>query len=178
MTEATKRAADAAAKTAQAEIKKTEDAAKATNAQMKDSAETMMSGAFEMPNVFRDLAEKSASRAKQNYDTYKSMTEDATGAMEDVISTTNKNVGEVQRQALTSAKEQMNAGFDFAENMLKVRTVSEAFELQASFMRQQFETMQENFKQFQSLSSKMQQDSSRPFADSFTKAMEQWRIGG
>ena len=71
----------------------------------------------------------------------------------------------------------MNAGFDFAEKMLKVKTVSEAVELQTSFMRQQFEAMQENVKQFQALSSKIQQETSRPFADNFSKAMEQWRIG-
>ncbi|ESR23700.1 phasin [Lutibaculum baratangense] len=162
--ETTKQAAESTAQTA-SEASET----------FKGAADVFATNAFDMPNVFRDFAEKGMTRARANYDTYKSLAEEATDAVEDALTTANKNAGEIQRQALISAKTQMNANFDFAEKMLKVKTFSEALELQSSFMRQQFDTMQSNIKEFQTLSSRLQQETAKPFTQNLGKVMEQWR---
>ncbi len=156
--------------------KQAETQTKQAAAAAKNAADKMTGDAFEIPTVFRDMAEKTVSRAKQNYDAYKNFAEEATEAMEDAMTTANKNTADIQRQALTSAKEQMNAGFDFAEKMLSAKTVSEAVELQTSFMRQQFEVAQARMKEFQELSTRLQQETTKPFTNNFTKVMENWRV--
>lgn len=161
---------DNATKQAQAEAKQATSAAK-------EATDAFANGAFEMPAVFRDFAEQATSRAKQNYDAYKSIAEETTDAMEDALSTANKNASDIQRQALASAKAQMNTTFDFAEKMLGAKTISEAVELQTSFMRKQFDSMQSNMKEFQELSQRLQQETTKPFQANISKMMDHWRVG-
>ncbi|MEJ8571084.1 phasin [Microbaculum marinum] len=131
---------------------------------------------LEMPAAFREIAEKGVIQAKEAYDSYKSMAEDATDAMEDTFATINKGTTDLQSKALGAAKTQFNVGFDYIEKMLGVKTLSEAIEIQSEFARKQFDTLNSHAKEFQDLASKVQAETAKPFQDGMTKAMNQWKL--
>jgi hypothetical protein len=64
---------------------------------------------FEMPAAFREFAEKGVMQAKEAYDSYKSMAEEATDAIEDTFATMNKGATDFQAKQFdtftTQAKE-------------------------------------------------------------------------
>lgn len=130
---------------------------------------------LEMPTAFREIAEKGVIQAKEAYDSYKSMAEDATDAIEDTFATINKGTTDLQSKALGAAKTQFNSGFDFVEKMLGVKTLAEAIEVQTEFARKQFDSLTAQAKEFQELASKVQADTAKPFQDGLTKAMNQWK---
>jgi len=130
---------------------------------------------LEMPAAFRDIAEKGVIQAKEAYDSYKSMAEEATDTMEDTFATINKGATDMQSKALGAAKTQFNTGFDFAEKMLGVKTLAEAIEIQSEFARKQFDTFTAQAKEFQDLASQVQADTAKPFKDGIAKAMTQWK---
>lgn len=155
-----------------------------TNATAKEKAaskaaaktETPAFASLEMPAAIRDIAEKGVIQAKEAYDSYKSMAEEATDTMEDTFATINKGATDLQSKALGAAKHQFNTGFDFVEKMLGVKTVAEAFEIQSEFARKQFDTFSEHAKDFQNMATKVQEDAAKPFKDGVSKAMNQWKM--
>jgi len=135
-----------------------------------------MPASFEMPAAFREMAEKGVLQAKEAYDSYKSMAEEATDAIEDTFATMNKGATDFQAKALGAAKENFNAGFDLVEKMLGVKSLSEVIELQTEFARKQFDTMTSQAKDIQDLATKVQTETTKPLKDSMAKAMDQWKM--
>ncbi|WP_436642723.1 phasin [Microbaculum sp. FT89] len=130
---------------------------------------------LEMPAAFREMAEKGAMQAKEAYDSYKSLAEEATDAMEDTFATINKGATDFQSKALGAAKANFNAGFDFVEKMLGVKSIAEVMELQTEFARKQFDALTTQVKDIQDLASKVQAETAKPFKDGVAKAMTQWK---
>lgn len=132
-------------------------------------------GTLEVPAAFREMAEKNVMKAKEAYDSYKSLAEDATDALEDTFASINKGTNDFQAKALGAAKAQFNAGFDFVEKMIGVKSLAEAIEIQSEFARKQFDALTEQAKEFQALASKVQTESTKPFKDGVAKAMNHWK---
>ena len=130
---------------------------------------------FEMPDAVREMAEKGVLQAKEAYDSYKSMAEEATDAMEDTFATVNKGATDFQAKALVAAKTNFNAGFDLVEKMLGVKSLSEVIEIQTDFARKQFDTLTSQAKEIQDLASKMQTEATKPLTEGVAKAMTQWK---
>lgn len=130
---------------------------------------------LEMPAAFRDIAEKGVMQAKEVYDSYKSMAEEATDTMEDTFATINKGATDFQAKALGAAKSNFNAGFDYVEKMLGVKSLAEAVEIQSEFARKQFDSFAVQSREIQDLASKMQAETMKPFKDGVAKAMTQWK---
>ncbi len=131
---------------------------------------------FEMPAAVREMAEKGVMQAKEAYDSYKSMAEEATDAMEDTFATVNKGATDFQAKALGAAKTNFNAGFELVEKMLGVKSLSEVVELQTEFARKQFDTMTSQAKEIQDLANKMQAETTKPLTEGVAKAMTQWKV--
>ncbi|TCT12060.1 phasin [Tepidamorphus gemmatus] len=132
-------------------------------------------GTLEVPAAFREMAEKNVMKAKEAYDSYKSLAEDATDALEDTFASINKGTNDFQAKALGVAKAQFNAGFDFVEKMIGVKSLAEAIEIQSEFARKQFDALTEQAKEFQALASRVQSESTKPFKDGIAKAMNHWK---
>ena len=130
---------------------------------------------FEMPDAVREMAEKGVLQAKEAYDSYKSMAEEATDAIEDAVATVNKGATDFQAKALVAAKTNFNAGFDLVEKMLGVKSPSEVIEIQTDFARKQFDTLTSQAKEIQDLASKMQTEATKPLTEGVAKAMTQWK---
>ena len=63
--------------------------------------------------------------------------------MERTYSTASKGAADFNLHLLEMAQENMNAAFDFARQLTRVKSPSEFFELSAAHMRKQFETRAE-----------------------------------
>src|SRR5215472_9072901 len=89
-------------------------------------------GAFpgvEAPAAFRDMAEKSLSHAKDSYERMKSAAEEATGVLENTYASASKGAAAYGLKVIEHARENTNAAFDFAAELLGAKTFSEVVEL-------------------------------------------------
>lgn len=139
------------------------------------TAESAAYSAFEMPSAVRDIAERGVRQAKDAYDSYKAMAEEATDTMEDTFATISKGATELQTKALSNAKAQVDAGFDLVEKLIAARSLSEVMELHSTFARAQFDTLSAQTREFQALASKVQSDSAKPFNEGMSKVLGQWK---
>lgn len=126
----------------------------------------------EFPEAFRDAAEKTVKQAREGYEKFRAAAEEATDMFEDQIATTRSGVTALQVKVIDAAKANVDATFQFAKDVLAVKTFAEAIELQTAFARQQFELVSAQAKEFQELAQKVATEASQPAKDAFTKIMK------
>ncbi len=124
----------------------------------------------EAPAAFRDMAEKSLSQAKDNYEKMKSAAEEATGLLEDTYATASKGASDYALKMIEMARENSNATFDFAVELLGAKTFSDVIELSSAHARKQFEAMSEQGKELATLIQKVATDATEPLKEGMTKA--------
>jgi phasin len=98
-------------------------------------------------NVAREFVQKSAESVKDMERTYSAAT---------------KSAADFNLHFLEIAQENMNAAFDFARQLTRVKSPSEFFELSAAHARKQFETFTEQTKQLTSHAQKAATDAAQP----------------
>jgi phasin len=124
----------------------------------------------EAPAAFRDMAEKSLSQAKDSYEKIKSAAEEATGVLEDTYATASKGATDYTLKVIEMARENSNANFDFAVELLGAKTLSDFVELSSAHVRKQFEAMSEQGKELATLIQKVATDAAEPIKEGMTKA--------
>ena len=124
----------------------------------------------EAPAAFRDIAEKSLSHAKENYEKMKSVAEEATGVLEDTYANASKGATDYGRKVLELSRENTNAAFDFAVELLSAKTLSEVIELSTAHARKQFEALTEQSKELAALAQKVATEAAEPIKEGMSKA--------
>ena len=124
----------------------------------------------EAPAAFRDMAEKGLSQAKDNYEKMKSAAEEATGVLEDTYATASKGATDYALKVIEMARENANATFDFATQLLGAKTFSEVIELSTTHARKQFETLGEQSKELATLAQKVATEAAEPIKEGMSKA--------
>jgi phasin len=124
----------------------------------------------EAPAAFRDIAEKSLSHAKENYEKMRSAAEEATGVLEDTYASASKGATDYGRKVIELSRANANAAFDFAAQLLGAKTLSEVVELSSAHARKQFEAMAEQGKELAALAQKVATEASEPIKEGMTKA--------
>ena len=112
-------------------------------------------------NVVREFAENGAARAK-----------DATKVMEQTYSAASKGAADFNLHLLEMAQANMNAAFDVARQLARVKSPSEFFELSAAHMRKQFETFTEQTQQLTTLAQKATNDAVQPLQAEVAKTFK------
>jgi phasin len=125
---------------------------------------------MEVPVAFREIAEKSVSQAKENYEKLKAATEEASEVLEETYATASKGSTEYGRKLLDAARLNTNAAFDFFNEFITVKSLSEAVELSTAHARKQFETITEQTKDLTATAQKVASDTSEPLKAGVTKA--------
>lgn len=125
-----------------------------------------------VPEVFRELAEKSVEQAKESYARIRTAAEQATDVVEDTYLNATRGTAEFNLKALEALRENVNSGFDFARNLLAAKSLSEAVELSASHMRQQFEALSAQAKEFSALAQKVANETAEPIKASVTRNLK------
>ncbi len=126
----------------------------------------------EMPEIFREAAEKSARQAKDAYEKMRTAAEEATDILEDQFETGRTSFIALNSKALDAAQANADASFKFARDVLAVKTFAEAIELQTAFARQQYDLMSAQAKEMQELVQKVATEQTAPVKDAFSKLMK------
>lgn len=127
---------------------------------------------MEVPAAFRELAEKSVSQAKDNWEKMKSVTEEATDVIETSYATASKGAADYGLKVIDLARINTNAAFDFATQLLAAKSVSEVVELSSSHARAQFETATAQAKELSTLAQKVTTETVEPIKAGMTSAFK------
>ncbi len=127
---------------------------------------------MEIPAAFREMAEKSVSHAKETYEKMKSAAEEATDMLEDTYATASKGAADYGLKCIEAARANTNSSFDFATQIMGVKSLSEFVELSTAHARKQFETMTAQGKELAALAQKVATEAAEPVKESVTKAFK------
>ena len=124
---------------------------------------------FEVPEQMRAFAEKGVSQARDNYAKFKDAAETHNGTMEAVFSCANKGVSEYSAKVMEFVKHNTTSALDFAQELLGVKSPSEALELWTSHTRKQFETFSAQAKELNELSQRVASETVEPIKANASK---------
>lgn len=125
----------------------------------------------ETPEQIRAYAEKTITQLREAYAQARQAMEDATTAMEASLDSASKGTAEFNTKVMEMAQRNVNAGFEFARKLASARSQSEALELQASFMREQLETLKAQSEEIQQLGARIATDASQPLQQQVTRTV-------
>ncbi len=117
---------------------------------------------FEVPEQMRPPAEKGVSQARDNYAKFKDAAESHNSTIEAVFSCASKGAGAYSAKLMEFMKSNTTATLDFAQELLGVKSPSEALELWTTHTRKQFETYTAQAKELTELSQKVAAETAEP----------------
>jgi phasin len=127
---------------------------------------------MEVPAAFREMAEKSVSQAKDTWEKMKAASEEATDLLEDSYSTAAKGSADYGLKLIDVARANANAAFDFATELMTVKSLSEMVELSTAHTRKQFETATAQAKELTALAQKVATDTAEPLKAGMSSAFK------
>ena len=127
---------------------------------------------LEVPAAFREIAEKSVAQAKDTYEKVKAATEEATDVLEDTYTTAMKGTVDYNLKLIEATRANANAAFDFATELVSVKSFSDVVELTTAHARKHFETLTEQSKELTALAQKVATDTAEPIKAGVGKAMK------
>ena len=125
---------------------------------------------MEIPAAFREIAEKSVSQAKDNWEKMKAATEEATDLLENSYANVAKGAADYGLKVIETARVNTNSAFDFAGVLLTAKSLSEVVELSTSHARKQFETLTAQSKELTALAQKVASETAEPLKAGVTSA--------
>ena len=131
---------------------------------------------FEVPEQMRAFAEKGVSQARDNYAKFKDAAETHNGTIEAVFTSASKGASEYSAKLMEMMKANTTATLDFAQELLGVKSPSEAMELWTSHAKKQFETFTAQAKELAELSQKVADRDRRADQDQRLEAVQAGRL--
>jgi phasin len=118
---------------------------------------------YEIPAEMRDFAEKSVEQARKAMDGFIGAAQKTVDTLEGSANTVQANAKDMTRKTFAYAEQNIQAAFDLAQRMVRAKDMQEAMQVQAEFVRSQFESMQTQMKEFGSMAQgAMGQTTQRP----------------
>jgi phasin len=124
---------------------------------------------FEVPEQMRAFAEKGVSQARDNYAKFKDAAESHNGTMEAVFTSASKGASDYSAKLMEFVKANTTANLDFAQELLGVKSPSEAMELWTTHARKAYETFTAQMKELAELSQKVASETVEPIKASASK---------
>ena len=104
-----------------------------------------------------------AHKAKDTLEKSTIAAEETTKAMEQSYKTASKGAVDFNLQLIDIAQANMNAAFDFARQLSRVKSPTEFLELSAAHARKQFETLTQQGQHLTAIAQKATTEASQPF---------------
>jgi phasin len=127
---------------------------------------------LEMPEAFREFAEKSAAQTKEMYEKMKVTAEEATDLLENVFKSAATGATAYNRKVIENARSNADATFDHALALLGAKSLSEAIEVSTAHARKHFEAVTKQAKELAALAQKVTTETAEPVKAGFTKAFK------
>ena len=125
---------------------------------------------MEVPAAFREFADKGVAQARNTYENAKAATEEATDILKDAYKTAAKGATDYNLKILEIARTNANSAFDYAYELMGVKSPSEFVELSTAHAHKQFEAMTAQAKELTELAQKVSTEIAEPLKASVTKA--------
>ena len=117
---------------------------------------------YAIPSEMRDFAEKSVEQASTAIDGFMSAAQKTVDTFEGSTNTLQATAKDATRKTFSYAEQNLSAAFDLAQRMVRAKDPQEAMQIQAEFVRSQFEAMQTQMKEFGAMAqSAMKQPTSK-----------------
>ena len=127
---------------------------------------------LEVPAAFREIAEKGVTQAKDNWEKMKAATEEATDLLETSYTTASKGAADYGLKLIEISRANTNAAFDFASELMTVKSMSEMIELSTAHVRKQFDAASAQTKELTALAQKVATEAAEPLKDGVTKVFK------
>ena len=124
---------------------------------------------FEVPEQVRAFAEKGVSQARDNYARFKDVAETHNSTIEAVFSNASKGYSEYSAKLMEIVKANTSASLDFAQELVAVKTPSEALELWTNHAKKQFEAYSAWGKELSELSQRVATETVEPIKNNASK---------
>lgn len=124
---------------------------------------------FEVPEQMRAFAEKGVSQARESYAKFKDAAESQNGTIEAVFTCASKGASEYAAKVMEFMKANTSAHLDFAQELIGLKSPTEAMELWTSHARKQFETLQAQAKELAELGQRVASETVEPIKANASK---------
>jgi phasin len=124
---------------------------------------------FEVPEQVRAFAERGVSQARDTYARFKDVAETQNGTMEAVFTRASKGASEYSAKLMEMVKANTSANLDFAQQVLGVRSPSDAMEMWTSHVRSQYEAFTVQARELAELGQRVTSQTLEPIRDNASK---------
>jgi phasin len=122
----------------------------------------------EMPEAFREMAEKGLARARDT--NAKAASEQAADLLGNTYATVAKGARDYNLKLIEIARTNTRAAFDYANELLGVKSPSEFVELSTAHMRKQFDIVSAQNKELYALAQEVATEAAEPIKTGVSKA--------
>ena len=126
---------------------------------------------MEMPEAFRDIAEKGVAQARDTYAKAKTASEEASDLLKNAYETGAKCATDYNLKLFDIARTNTRAAFDYAHELLGVKSPSEFIELSTAQMRKQFEIVSAQNKELCALAQEIATEAAGTIKTGVSKAL-------
>jgi phasin len=124
---------------------------------------------FEVPGSIREFAEKGVSQARENYEKFKDVAQSGNETIEAFYASSTKGATDYSTKVLDIARANTNSAFDLVQQLVTVKSPSEALSLWSTFARSQYETLTAQGKELAELGQKVSAEAVEPLKANASK---------
>lgn len=124
---------------------------------------------FEVPGSIREFAEKGVSQARENYEKFKDVAQSGNETIEAFYASSTKGATDYSTKVLDIARANTNSAFDLVQQLVTVKSPSEALSLWSTFARSQYETLTAQGKELAELGQKVSAEAVEPLKATASK---------
>jgi phasin len=136
------------------------------------NAGTKSAGAAKMGSsqAIREMADKGSAQAKASYDKMSAATAEASSVLKNAGETAVQGFKDGNAKVIEFARTNSNAAFDYANQLLGVKSPSEFIQMSTEQARKQFEVLSAQTKELTTLSKKVMLETAEPLKAGVAKA--------
>ena len=127
---------------------------------------------MEMPEAFREMAEKQVEQTRDAYAKAKVASEEAVNLLEKTYEAAAKRATDYNNKLIEVARTNIRSAFDYVQQLLGARSPLELIELSTAQMRKQFEIVSAQSKELCALAQEMATEAADTIKTSVTKALD------
>src|SRR6266508_2268279 len=127
-------------------------------------------GGMEVPAAFHEAADKGIAHTKDTFKNAKAAMDEATDLFQYTYAAAAKGAADYNLKVIEIARINTTAVFDYAQELLGVKSPSEFLELSSAHARKQFETMTAQSKELATLAQKVSIEAAQPLKTRITGA--------
>ena len=124
---------------------------------------------FEVPEQVRAFAEKGVLQARDSYAKFKDAAETHNSTVEAVFTSINKGATAYSAKLIEFFKANTTSSLDFAQELLALKSPTQAMELWTGHTRKQFETLQAQAKELLELGQRVAAETAEPIKANASK---------